>query len=175
MITERLRDGQAWFRVADVAWKDPLDPTYAAVHGGRWNPPRSFPVLYLNEDVATARAQIRFMLEGSPVDPEDLDPPFVLVTATLPRSQVVANATTSEGLEELGLPATYPVDETGTHIPRERCQPIGVAVHDTGLRGIHCRSAATFDGSGRELAWFPARPSSKAHQVGDPIPFSEWW
>lgn len=175
MITERLRDGHRWLRVADASWEDPLDPGYAAIHGGRWNPPRSFPVLYLNEDLETARAQIRLMLDGSPVDPEDLDPPFALIVAALPRSQTVADATTSEGLRSLGLPESYPIDETGTRVPRERCQPIGVDIHDAGLRGVHCRSAATPDGSGRELAWFPARPSSRARRVGEPIPFAEWW
>ncbi|GBD84862.1 RES domain protein [bacterium BMS3Abin02] len=175
MITERLRDGRQWLRVADEAWSDPLDPTYAETHGGRWNPPRSFPVLYLNEDIDTARSQIHLMLEGQPVDPEDLDPPFVLVTATLPRAQVVADAVTDVGLEAVGLPRTYPVDESRARIPREHCQAIGVAMHDAGLRGVHCRSAATLDGSGRELAWFPARPSSKARQVGDSVPFPEWW
>jgi len=174
VIVERLRDGHRWLRVADEHWDDPLDPTFAQVHGGRWNPPHSFPVLYLNEDIDTARAQIRHLLAGQPVGPEDLDPPYVLVTATLPRSQLVADAVTDEGLIELGVPVTYPV-ENGMPVPWKRCRPVGVEVHDAGLRGVHCRSAATSDGSGRELAWFPARPASRARPVGDPVPFREWW
>lgn len=59
----------------------------------RWNPPSSFPTLYLNGDLHAARAQIDRLLQGQPVDPEDLaDPGFVLVTATLPRGQDVADA-----------------------------------------------------------------------------------
>lgn len=174
-IVERLRDGRVWLRVADEGWHDPLDPSYAGRNGGRWNPPGSFPVLYVNEDLETARAQIRRLLDGQPVYPEDLDPPFVLVAATLPSAQRVANAVSLDGLEALGLPASYPVAADGDPVPRSVCQPIGADVESSGLRGVHARSAATPDGSGRELAWFPARISSRARPVGDPVPFSLWW
>ncbi len=168
-----LLDGLQWFRVADANWDDPLDPSYAQRHGGRWNPPNSFPTLYLNEDLHTARAQITHMLEGSPVDPEDLDAPYILVTVSLPRNQVAADAVTDAGLDSLGLPSTYPMFD-GALVSRDECQPIGAAVKLAGLRGVHARSAATPDGSGRELAWFPARPSSKARRVAPDRPFSEW-
>ena len=167
-------DDRHWFRVADANWDDPLDPSYAQRHGGRWNPPNSFPTLYLNEDLRTARVQITHMLEGSPVDPEDLDAPYVLVTVSLPRSQIVADAVTDEGLGGLGLPSTYPALD-GSLVSHEECQPIGAAVKLAGLRGVHARSAATPDGSGRELAWFPARSSSKARRVMPDKPFSDWW
>ena len=72
-IPRRLPNTKQWFRVADEKWDDPLDPSFAQRYGGRWNPPGSFPSLYLNEDIATARGQIYRMLEGSPVHPEDLD------------------------------------------------------------------------------------------------------
>jgi hypothetical protein len=174
-VPRRLPNAKRWLRVADEAWDDPLDPTFAQRFGGRWNPPNSYPTLYLNEDVNTARAQIRQMLAGSPVHPEDLDPPYVLISATLPSRQVVADAVTHVGLDAIGLPATYPRDNSGTTIPHSTCQPIGAGVKSEGLRGIHSRSAATPDGSGRELAWFPARTTSKATPVGDPLPFSRWW
>jgi hypothetical protein len=51
------------------------------------------------------------LLEGQPVHPEDLDPPFVLVASTLPSGQRVADAVTEPGLGSLGLPNSYPVDE----------------------------------------------------------------
>ena len=47
-----------WVRVAKPDWKDPLDASFAGTHGGRWNPPRSWPTLYLNRDLDTARAQV---------------------------------------------------------------------------------------------------------------------
>jgi hypothetical protein len=173
--TMRPPDGHTWLRVADRAWDNPLDPTFARSRGGRWNPPNSYATLYLNEDIDTARAQIRQMLAGSPIRPDDLDHGYVLIAATLPSRQEVADGATDVGLGALGLPDTYPVDFTGQVIPHEICQPIGAAVAGLGLRGVRSRSAATPDGTGRELAWFPARTSSRATPVGDPTPFSQWW
>lgn len=174
-LTESLAEAWLWLRVADSAWDDPLDPTFAQSHGGRWNPKASFPTLYLNEDLPTAKAQIHQMLEGSPVAAEDLDERYVLITATLPSRQVVADAVTGLGVQALGLPQTYPLDASERVVSQETCQPIGAEIKEKGLRGVHARSAATPDGSGRELAWYPARRSSRAAAVGDPIPFSGWW
>ncbi len=173
-LPDRLPDGHRWLRVADESWGDPLDPSFAQQHGGRWNPPGSFPTLYLNEDLRTARAQITHMLEGSPVDPEDLDTPYVLVTVSLPRSQIAADAVTHAGLGGLGLPPTYPRSD-GALVSHDECRPIGATVKLSGLRGVHARSAATPDGSGRELAWFPARPSSKPRRLEPDRPFNDWW
>lgn len=173
-IPAGLPDGAVWYRVADASWDDPLDPAFAQRHGGRWNPPGSFPTLYLNGDLPTARAQIERMLNGYPVEPEDLDAPYVLVTAALPRGQTAADAVSDEGLERLGLPVTYPTANNAL-IPHTICQPIGAAIRLAGLRGVHARSAATADGSGCELAWFPARASSKARRMGVDRPFADWW
>lgn len=169
---EKLRDDQGWLRVADPSWLDPLDPSYAQAAGGRWNPPDSFATLYLNEDLATARAQVTALLAGSPVDPEDLDPGFDLVVATLPREQEVADAISDQGLEALGLPHTYPHHRNGRPVAHDDCRSVGQVVHDLGLRGVHARSAV-FD-EGRELAWFPARTSSRA-RMRDRLPFGDWW
>ena len=169
-----LPDGASWYRVADASWDDPLDPSFAQQHGGRWNPPGSFPTLYVNGNLPTARAQIERMLDGYPVEPEDLDARYMLITVALPRSQTVADAVSDEGLERLGLPTTYPMAKTAV-LPHSVCQPVGAAVRLAGLRGVHARSAATADGSGSELAWFPARPSSKARRVVDDRPFTDWW
>lgn len=174
MRPDTLPDGHLWLRVADPAWDDPLDPSFAATHGGRWNPPESFPTLYLNEDLHTARAQVLALLRGSPVDPDDLDDGFDLVTATLPRSQEVADAVSDDGLEQLGLPDTYPRYRNGRPVRRDACQPIGASVKQAGLRGIHARSAATEDGSGRELAWFPARETSRA-TLERRLGYRDWW
>ena len=179
MIAESagLPDGRIWLRVAGAEWTHPLDTSYAGLHGGRWNPAGSFNALYLNADVATARAQSRRLLRDSPVAEDDLDDdaPFVLVPATLPTRQHVADAVSADGLSALGLPSTYPRGSSGRVIPRSHCQPVGLAVRDQGLRGVWCRSAATGDGSGRELAWFPPRPSSRAQAVWTrPLPFGAW-
>lgn len=169
-----LPEDHAWLRVADPAWIDPLDTSFAAALGGRWNPPGSFPTLYLNEDLTTARAQVLAVLAGSPVTPDDLDAGFDLVVATLPRSQQAADAVTGRGLVALGLPETYPRHANGRPVRRYACQSVGVAVKEAGLRGVHARSAVIDDGSGRELAWFPARESSRA-SLRRRIPFRDWW
>lgn len=173
-VVIRLRDGHEWLRVADPGWADPLDPSFAAEWGGRWNPPNSFPTLYLNEDLATARAQIVKLLEGSPVEPDDLDPGFDLVLTTLPRSQDAADAFTGEGLSALGLPETYPQFRNGRPVRHETCQPVGEQVQALGLRGLLARSAVMPEEIGRELAWFPARADSRATLVGR-LSFTEWW
>jgi len=174
-VAEQLSANHHWLRVADAGWEDPLDPEFAGQHGGRWNPPHSHATLYVNENLETARAQIRHMLEGTPVRPDDLDDRYVLVVATLPSRQVVADASTDEGLNALGLPSSYPIDAAGGTVGHSDCQPIGTAVKAADLRGIHARSAATPDGSGRELAWFPARTTSRATARGAPIPFNTWF
>ena len=171
---ETLADGHHWLRVADSSWEDPLDPSYAGSQGGRWNPPRSYPTLYLNEDLATARAQVFSLLEDSPVTPDDIDDGFDLVVATLPRSQLVADAVSDDGLDSLGLPATYPKYRNGLPVRHHACQPVGERVKGVGLRGVHARSAATGDGSGSELAWFPARASSRATML-ERLAYRDWW
>jgi hypothetical protein len=173
-IVETLPDGHRWLRVADSDWDDPLDPTYAETMGGRWNSPGSHPTLYLNEDLNTARAQIRTLLDGSPVHPDDLDGGYDLMVVTLPRSQQVADAHSDAGLRALGLPDTYPRYRNGRPVRHDVCQPVGREVHDAGLRGLHARSAATDDGSGRELAWFPARATSRAI-LEQRLVYREWW
>ena len=53
-----IRRGELYFRVADPNRRNPLDGSYAAKSGGRWNPPNSFPVVYLNRDIRVARANV---------------------------------------------------------------------------------------------------------------------
>ena len=176
LAIERLADGHTWLRVADPGWADPLDASFAARHGGRWNPPESFPTLYLNEDLATARANLAGFIASWPYEPEDLreDAAPVLVRATLPRAQEVAEVVTLEGLQAAGLPVSYPLDEEGSVVGHERCQPVGAQAKAAGLRGVRCRSARTLDGTGRELAWFPATARSRARLV-ETVAFSSWF
>lgn len=54
------------------------------------------------------------------------------------------------------------LDSRGRPVSRERCQPIGARVKMAGLRGVRCRSAQSRDGTGRDLAWFPASRRSIA-------------
>jgi RES domain-containing protein len=132
-----------YLRVADPAWDDPLDPGPAQEHGGRWNPPGSFGVLYLNRDRQTARRNVDRLLADQPYGPEDLDPAeaFVLVAVELTEERYV-DVVTDAGCVSAGLPATYPQDAAGATIPYAICQPIGHGAYDDGEPGIACRSAA---------------------------------
>lgn len=175
MRTELLADGHVWLRVADPAWRDPLDPSHAATTGGRWNPPGSFPVLYLNEDVVTARVNVTVFARRWPFEPEDLrdDTGPVLVSATLPRHQRVVDMHTPAGVAAVRLPVSYPVDADGELVGHDRCAPVGVAARAAGRRGVRCRSARTPLGAGRELAWFPTA-RSRARIVGRES-FASWF
>lgn len=176
MRTERLANGHRWLRLADPAWADPLDPDFARATGGRWNPPGSYPTLYLNEDVVTARINLQLFLAGKPYGPEDLAPARapVLVGARLPRDQVVADVHSAAGVAAAGLPAGYPTDAAGALVGHDVCQPVGARAKADGLRGVRCRSARAPYGAGRELAWFPATERSRARPDGV-APFDKWF
>ena len=176
MRSELLPDRHEWWRIADAGWKDPLEPSFAAERGGRWNPPRSFPTLYFNENLVTARLNLRLFIAGWPYEPEELrdDTGPILVGATLPRNQRVADAHSVKGIARLGLPASYPLDGEGKLVSRELSQVIGARVNKRGWRGIRCRSARAQDGAGRELAWFPAVPRSRA-KLTTRLDFESWF
>lgn len=153
-----------------------MDASFAMERGGRWNPPGSFPVLYLNEDLVTARLNLRLFIAGWPYEPEDLrdDTGPRLVSALLPRAQRVADAHTPAGVAALGLPASYPLDARGRLVGRGACQRVGAEAHARGLRGVRCRSARAPDGAGRELAWFPATSRSRA-RLKETASFVTWY
>ena len=176
LLSEPLPGRHVWWRVADRAWTDPLDASFAARCGGRWNPPDSFSVLYLNEDRMTARLNLMAFIAHWPYEPEDLrdDMGPILVGCTLPSRQSVCDAHTAAGLRAAGLPASYPLDEVGEIVPHARCQQVGAQTRAASLRGVHARSARSRGGSGRELAWFPAGVRSVARPVAT-LAFSEWY
>jgi hypothetical protein len=151
-----IRRGGPYLRVADPDWDDPLDGRYAAERGGRWNPPESFPVVYLCRSIEVARANVYRRLRGQPYGPEDLRPGAgpILVRTRVPEDRYL-NAITEAGLRDLGLPKTYPLDSRRRIVPHGRCQPIGLRAWDAGLPGIAAWSAAARDGE--ELAYFGRR------------------
>ena len=167
MIDEPLGDGHRWLRICDYHWDDPLADTFTQESGGRWNRPRSWRALYLNEDLVTARLNVERFIVGWPYEPEDLrsDTGPQLAVARLPRGQQVADVHTPGGVAAVGLPASYPLDGDGELVSHPRCQAIGEQAHSDGLRGIRCRSAHAPHGAGRELAWLPATARSRATLV----------
>lgn len=181
MIIEVLPERHEWLRISEAKWRDPLDPGFAAIGGGRWNPPASWPTLYLNEDVVTARLNLRLFIAFWPYEPEDLrdDTGPVLAVATLPHRQSVADAHTPAGVAALDLPATYPLDGRARLVPHGPCQAAGRRVLEAGVRGVRCRSARAPDGAGREVAgrevaWFPATKRSRATLVRR-LRFDAWF
>lgn len=141
--------------MADPGWKNPLDGRFARDHGGRWNPPGSFPVVYLNASVEVARANVFQKLEGQPFGPEDLEPEEgpVLVITEVPEGRYV-NVVTDTGCRAAGLPTTYPRDGDRS-VGWDRCQPVGQRAWDQGVPGIACRTAVPGMGpEDEELAWF---------------------
>lgn len=143
MTLPTVARGGRYYRVADPAWSDPLDGRYAGQRGGRWNPPGSFDVVYLNRDAGTARRNVDRLLAGQPYGPVDLDPAeaYILVEAEVPEADHL-DAVTAKGCRACGLPASYPHDADGAVVGHATCQPIGVAAHHAGLPGVACRSAA---------------------------------
>lgn len=171
----RIRRGGEYFRIADPAWIDPLDPFHSLERGGRWNSPGSFPVLYLNRDLHTARANLERRFAGLPYGPEMLRPEEApaLVQTTAEEAEFI-DVVSDEGCVAAGLPATYPLDENDREIGWDRCQPIGLRAWHAGEAGIACRSAATPDRSGEELALF-GRAGQPALRVQWRFTFQEWF
>lgn len=171
MNVEVVEISGRFFRVADPDWSNPLDASYAAAGSGqRWNP-AGVACLYLNHDEQTAHANVARLFDGKPYGPEDLDPSTapLLIDVNIPAGRA-ADAFTDAGLAALGLPTTYPVDQSGTVITHDICQPIGRDVHDADLDGVDCRSAAV--GGTRELAWFPHDTTPTAISTRA---FDSWW
>jgi hypothetical protein len=165
--------GGRYVRVADPGWRDPLSGEHARRSGGRWNPPGSFAVVYLNASRSVARAQVRHKLEPRGIRPEDLNPEQgpLLIETDVPEASFV-DAVTDRGLASLGLPASYPADASSAPIAHAICQPIGRRAWDEGEPGIACRSAAaTAPAEGEELAYFARRPL----RAKDRQRFADWF
>jgi RES domain-containing protein len=169
-----LRRRGRYERVADPHWLDPLDGRYSAEHGGRWNAPGCFPVVYLTRGLPGARAYVRRKLAGRPYGPELLAPEEapVLIETELPEERYV-DVVTEAGCKAVDLPPTYPRDAAGAEVPWARCQPIGRRAWDAGELGIACRSALG-PAAGEELAWFH-RERRAALPLRRRLPFEAWY
>lgn len=176
MKLRRIRRGGEHYRVADPAWKNPLDGRFARQRGGRWNPPGSFPVVYLNASLEVARANVVRKLAGQPFGPEDLEAEEapVLVIADVPRDRYV-DIVTAKGCQAAGLPKTYPLDGK-RKIGWARCQPVGQHAWDARAPGIAYRSAAPGMGpEHEELVWFDRGSKSARLHKRRVEPFEDWF
>jgi hypothetical protein len=163
-------------RVADPAWRSPLDGSFAAEHGGRWNPPESFPVVYLCSGLEVARANVLRRFAGLPYSVLDLRPdrrPDLVETDV--REHRAVDVVTDAGCRAAGLPRSYPRDPNGAEVGWDRCRPVGRAAWEQGEPSIACRSAATRAGDrGEELAWF-VRSRADRLRVERRRAFDDWF
>lgn len=125
------------FRQQSPAY-DPLSGEGARIHGGRFNPPNSFPVLYLCSTAGCAAAEFTKSASSHPIG----------LSGFLPRKlwryeislSNVLDLTEVETLDHLGLEASELVEEdrTVTH-------QLGEIAHQFGYQAVRNASAAGVD------------------------------
>jgi RES domain-containing protein len=133
------------FRHMAAQWEDPLSGEGALINGGRFNPPDSFPVLYLCTTRACAAGELRHRGERLVIGVAGLLP-RVLYRYQLTPDRVL-DLTSTETLEHLGV-TTAQIIGTDLVISRQ----IGEAAHATGFQAIRAPSATGVDDV---LASFP--------------------
>ena len=170
-----MRRGGACNRLAEPHWEDPLDTSFSKQHGGRWNVPGAYGVLYLNATERMARLQVEHKLAGQPFEIEDLDPAAQHDLVEVDVAETAAlDLVSDDGLQAVGLPVSYPQDADGRPIPHARCRPVGQAAYDEPLPAVACRSAAA--GAVRtdeELAVFDRDVGIVARAARRP--FADWY
>lgn len=136
--------GNAYRHIA-ARWDEPLSGEGARMHGGRFNPPDSFPVLYLCTTRPCSVAELRLLGRRQSVGVQGLLPRVLYRYETaLDR---VLDLTSEATLRHLGV-STSQLTGPDVTIPRE----IGEAAHSTGSQGIRTPSATGVD---EVIAVFP--------------------
>ncbi len=133
------------FRHMAARWEDPLSGEGARIHGGRFNPPDSFPVLYLCTTRSCSAAELRYRGERLVIGVEGLLP-RVLYRYEVSLDRVL-DLTSGETLEHLSVTNAQVV---GTDLGISH--QIGEAAHATGSQAIRAPSATGVD---EVLAVFP--------------------
>lgn len=120
-----------------------LDPAGSLIHGGRYNAPQAFGVLYLCQDEEGCRAELLKQSGGNPALLSDL----VVGEVEVDLSKVL-DLTDATARERLGVTEAALTDPQDVRLPRE----IGAAAVRAGFQGIVYPSAAK--PGGRNLAVF---------------------
>lgn len=159
-LGSRPFNGHAWRHVRPEY--PPLSGEGARAVGGRWNPPASFPTLYLGLDVTVVTAEFYRHLARQGLRAEDALP-RVMYQYDIRLSRIV----------DLRSPTAWPdLDLTAERIrgpDLRRCQAVGDAVHYLGMEGLLAPSAT---GEGEVLTIFLDRQAPEsALYVGE----SETW
>lgn len=125
------------FRQQSPAY-DPLSGEGARMHGGRFNPPNSFPVLYLCSTTGCAAAEFTRFASNHPIGLSGFLPRMLWRYEI--RLTNVLDLTEAETLDHLDLAASELVDEdrTVTH-------QLGEVAHQFGYQAIRTASAAGVD------------------------------
>ncbi len=137
-------EGEAYRHMA-ARWDDPLSGEGARINGGRFNPPDSFPVLYLCTTRPCAVAELRRLGERQVIGVEGLLPRVLYRYETM--LDRVLDLTADETLAHLGVTVTQ-ITGADLTVPRQ----IGEAAHATGSQAIRAPSATGVD---EVLAVFP--------------------
>lgn len=133
------------FRHMAAGWDGPLSGEGARIHGGRFNPPGSFPVLYLCTTRSCAVAELRHRGERLVIGVEGLLPRVLYrYEASLDR---VLDLTSGETIDHLGVTIQQVV---GADLGNPR--QIGDAARATGSQAIRAPSATGVD---EVIAVFP--------------------
>ena len=140
----------------------PLSTTGAQTQGGRWNPPNSFPTLYLALSDETAAAEFYRRAQGENRPAEDLLPRRLHRYRV--RLSVVLDLTDPDVKQHLGIS-----DEDLLSDDRELCNALGEAAHYVGFEGILAPSAT---GVGEVLVVLFDR--LKAESDVEPIGYLDW-
>lgn len=154
------------FRHMAARWDDPLSGEGARIRGGRFNPPDSFPVIYLCNTRPCTVAELRHLGHRQLIGVEGLLPRVLYRYETsLDR---VLDLTSQATLEHLGI-TEQQVTGSDLAIPRQ----IGESAHATGSQAIRAPSATGVDhiiavfsespGSGRLLPELLERWDSTDH------------
>lgn len=134
--------GQGWRQMAPRY--DPLSGEGARLHGGRFNPPGSFPVLYICRSRPCAAAELKRLGERQAIGVEGLLP------RRLYRYEIaidrILDLTDGEVRAQVGLGLEVLIGPDWT-----ACQGLGVAAHALGVKGVNSPSAT---GVGDVLAVF---------------------
>lgn len=126
-------------------WDDPLGGEGARMRGGRFNPPDSYPVLYLCTTRPCTVAELRQLGRRHVIGVEGLLP-RVLYRYEISLDQVL-DLTSSVTLQHLEITAQQ-VTGADLAIPRQ----IGEAAHATGIQAVKAPSATGVD---EVIAVFP--------------------
>lgn len=140
----------------------PMSGEGARTVGGRWNPPDSFPTLYLGSSTETAEAEVSraFATQGRSLR----DAVGLVIYEYRIELIAVLDLTASDALERTGL-----TREIVRGADRDACQAVGDAAHFVGLEGIRAPSAA---GVGETIAIFIDKQRPESVIVpGTPMPW----